>query len=184
MLRPRSARTGTAHKATEVGALSCLLWLVSSLLLSPLPEASAFEMEKRPASGSAGWITANHYRMRVESAGPPKTPILTQAKFPPEFSPDSLRVVEALSGRVLPAKVEWRPPMARIAWHSTGTRTYFIYFDLGDGRETRRLVEPAMVGAGDRVSYGRSGVRASLGKGSFACSPLTGFGRSCPPVWT
>jgi hypothetical protein len=190
VMKPRFSRTDPTPKESEVWALICLLCLVSVLLLPLLPEAEAFEIEKRPASGSAGWVTINHYRMRVESAAPAATPILTRAEFPLEFSPDSLRVVDAVSARVLPAKLEWRPPMARIAWRSTGTRTYFIYFDLGHEGETKRLVEPAMVGAGDRVSYGRAGVRAKLGVGLWPHPVALDFDRDgntdvivgCPDV--
>jgi hypothetical protein len=143
----------------------CLRCLVSVLLLTLLALAKSYEIEKRPAPDSAGWVTANHFRIRVESGAPAPTPILTQVELPPKFCPDSLRVAEARVGRLLPAKVEWKPPLARIAWRSSGAPAYFIYFDLGRSGETKRLVEPAMVGAGDRVSYGRPGVRAKLSVG-------------------
>jgi len=170
--------------------MDCLRYLVFVPVLTLPLFAQNSEIEKRSAPNSAGWATANHYRIRVESTAPAPTPMLSHPKLPPDFSPDSLRVVEAVSGRFLPAKVEWRPPLARIAWRSTGVPAYFIYFDLGHNGETKRLVEPAMVGAGDRVSFGRPGVRAKLSVGLWPHPVALDFDRDgatdvivgCPDV--
>ena len=148
--------------------LSGVLCLLSAVLVTPLAQGGVGKIEERPSRDARGWVTANHYRMRVDSITPPSTPILVQAELPPGFWPDSLRAIDASSGRVLPAKLEWRPPKARIAWRSTGNRIYYIYFDLVPAGETRRLTEPAMVGAGDRVSYGWTGVRGKLSVGLWA----------------
>ena len=112
-----------------------------------------------------GWVTANHYRIRIDSNIPRQVPILVQPELPPEFFPDSLRVVDPKTRKVIPAKLEWRPPVARIAWRSTGAGAYHVYFDTSNHGETSRLVEPAMMGAGDRVAFGRAGVRGKLSVG-------------------
>lgn len=141
-----------------------LSWIA---VLPILFQLAPYQIEKRPASaqGAAGWTTANHYRIRVESTEPKGVPLLLNTRLPSEFFADSLRVVEHGSGKIVPAKLEWRAPNARIAWRSTGSSIYYVYFDLGRNGETNRLPEPAMVGAGDRVSFGRAGVRAKLSVG-------------------
>src|SRR3989442_10729698 len=68
----------------------------------------------------------------------------------------------------VPVKIEWRAPKARISWISTGAPQYYVYFDLENAGETHRAPEPAMLGTGDRVTYGRLGVRGKLAVGLWA----------------
>ncbi|MGH9627366.1 MAG: FG-GAP repeat domain-containing protein, partial [Bryobacteraceae bacterium] len=91
-----------------------------------------------------------------------------EADLPAGFNPDSVRVLAEDSKDVLPVKVDWRTPSARISWRSTGPGTYFVYFDEGAEGETERLPEPAMIGTGDRVTFGRTGVRGRLAVGLWA----------------
>ncbi|MBI4893888.1 MAG: VCBS repeat-containing protein, partial [Acidobacteria bacterium] len=43
-----------------------------------------------------------------------------------------------------------------------------LYFHAGQGGETQRLAAPAMVGVGDRVRFGRAGVKGALAVGLWA----------------
>jgi hypothetical protein len=138
-----------------------MMVLLYLLLLAAAPP----KVEKR---GEAKWPSANHYRVRVDSSAARGVPVLATAELLAGFNPDSVRVLPANSTRPLPAKVEWTVPAVRLSWLSTGARTYYVYFDLGNNGETRRLPEPAMVGAGDRVSFGRAGVRGRLSVGLWA----------------
>jgi hypothetical protein len=144
-----------------------LMFLAAILLEFASPEWGWQEIEQRPTQteGSAEWATANHYRIRVHSTAARNVPILVRTELLPGFSPDSLRVVTEGSAKAIPAKLEWRPPAARICWRATGAPLYDIYFDVGKKGENERQAEPAMVGAGDRVSYGRKGVRGKLSVG-------------------
>jgi hypothetical protein len=72
------------------------------------------------------------------------------------------------AGKTLLAKTEWRVPAARVSFVSTGAPEYFIYFDEAGHGETGRQAAPAMVGTGDRITYGRSGVRGKLAVGLWA----------------
>ncbi|MBL8217639.1 MAG: VCBS repeat-containing protein [Bryobacterales bacterium] len=78
------------------------------------------------------------------------------------FRPDSVRV--RAGGAVIPSKVEWRVPNARVSWRSTGAAQYTISYN----EETARMVEPAMVGTGDRITFGKLGVRGRLSVGLWA----------------
>jgi hypothetical protein len=133
-------------------------------LLTSAP-ASAQIVEQR---GEADWPTANHFRLRHASQVPPRVPILLETRFPPGFAPDSVRVIADGSSETLPSKVDWKVPSARISWISTGADAYFVYFDQAGQGETERMPEPAMVGAGERITYGRAGVRGRLGVGLWA----------------
>jgi hypothetical protein len=116
----------------------------------------------------AAWPTANHYRVRHEGRVPAGVPLAVDLTLPGEFNPDSVRVLGDETGRVIPAKTDWRRPNARISFLSTGAATYLIYFDEGSHGETERLLPPAMVGTGDRITYGRAGVRGRLAVGLWA----------------
>ena len=119
--------------------------------------------------GSSTWPTANDFRIPVASSAPAGKPVWVDAELPVAFNPDSVRVIAAGgSGAVIPAKTNWQRPNARISWLSTGASGYHVYFDTGSSGETERLPSPAMVGVGDRVTYGRGGVRNRLGVGLWA----------------
>ncbi len=136
---------------------------VGCLALGSPAVAAAPVIESRAATG---WPTQNHYRFPWQSAAPKGRPVWVDIELPAAFSPDSVRVYGAAGP--LPAKVDWRMPRARIAWLSDGTGKYNVYFDHGRDGETERLIEPAMIGAGDRLTFGRRGVRAPLSVGLWA----------------
>lgn len=115
--------------------------------------------------GSADWPTANHMRVRSAVVRPPGTPIAVDLKLSSGFNPDSVRVMAEGGTRILPSKTEWKNPNARVSFHSTGATSYWIYFDEGNRGETERLAAPAMVGTGDRITYGRAGVRNRVAVG-------------------
>jgi hypothetical protein len=132
-----------------------LLWIAA---------ASAANIEPR---GAANWPTANHFRFAHAGGTPQGKPVWADAEVPAGFNPDSVRV---FGGGAVPlgAKTDWRVPKARISWISDGSSSYYVYFDHGRGGETARLTEPAMIGAGDRITYGRAGTRGKLAVGLWA----------------
>ncbi len=140
---------------------------ISLLLLSSLLEASPWQIEMRPNTVAEipDWSSINHYRIQVKSTENQNRPILVRCEVPLEFNPDSVRVMEPKTGRIIPVKIEWTPPLVRICWRATGLKEYQLYFDTGNNGETQRLLEPAMVGAGDRVTTGCRGARARLSVG-------------------
>lgn len=127
--------------------------------------AAAFQIERR---GDADWPTANRYRVRVAQAAPLGMPLAADFALPAAFNPDSVRVVAEGSRSAIPSKVEWRNPNARISFVSTGAPAYFVYFDEGLYGEAKRLAAPAMIGTGDRITYGRGGVAGKLAVGLWA----------------
>lgn len=100
--------------------------------------------------------------IRHPDPAPAGRPILFEGNLPGETHQDSIRVVEETSGQRLPAKVEWRRPVARVSWLSTGAGSYRIEFDR---KALERALEPAMIGTGDRMTYGRKDVRGRLSGG-------------------
>ena len=115
--------------------------------------------------GSADWPTANHMRVRSLIGRPAGVPVAADLTLPDGFNPDSVRVIPDGGTRVLPSKTEWRRPFARISFFSTGVSAYWIYFDEGNRGETQRLAAPAMVGTGDRITYGHTGARNRVAVG-------------------
>jgi len=99
---------------------------------------------------------------------PSRQPVLCEADAPARLNPDSVRVLAEGSEGVIPAKVDRRSGRLELAWRSTGAPFYWVYFDEGGNGETERLPEPAMVGVGDRLTYGRAGVRGRLSVGLWA----------------
>ncbi|MEK7405665.1 MAG: VCBS repeat-containing protein [Acidobacteriota bacterium] len=150
-------------------------------LLVGLAAAVALQGQLRGAQiegrGAQAWPTANHLRIRKSSDAPARQPVLVEAELPRDFNADSVRVLAEGSTSVLPAKVDWRAPLARISWLSAGAGAYFVYFDRGASGETERLPEPAMIGAGERVSFGRAGVRGRLAVGLWAHPVALDFDR-------
>jgi hypothetical protein len=114
---------------------------------------------------SADWPTANHMRVRSIIGRATGVPVAADLTLPDGFNPDSVRVIPDGGTRVLPSKTEWRRPSARVSFFSTGASAYWIYFDEGNRGETQRLAAPAMVGTGDRITYGRTGVRNRVAVG-------------------
>ncbi|MBI3208560.1 MAG: VCBS repeat-containing protein [Candidatus Solibacter usitatus] len=138
----------------------------ASLLLAPLfllTLRAEVILEKR---GASAWPTRNHWRISQVTNVPRNVPLVSEAELPAGVNPDSIRVLAG--DAVLPSKTDWRNPRARVVWLSTGAAQYHVYFDIGANGETSRLVEPAMIGAGDRLTYGRGGVRSRLSVGLWA----------------
>ena len=141
-------------------AIRLLLLLTPALLL-----ASSVKIEQRD---EALWPTANFLRFRQPDSTPKGHPVWVDTDLPAKFNPDSVRVLADGSPIAISSKTEWRAPQARIAWISTGASVYSVYFDLENAGETRRAPEPAMLGTGDRVTYGRLGARGKLAVGLWA----------------
>ncbi|MBM3726490.1 MAG: VCBS repeat-containing protein [Acidobacteria bacterium] len=131
------------------------------LLLPVLATTLLFgaEIERR---GAAPWPNANHFRLRHDatSAGPAAAGF----PLPAAFNPDSVRVM-APGGQPLAAKTEIRAGEVRVAFSATAAGAHWVYFDEGRLGETERAPEPAMIGSGDRVSFGRPGVRGRVSVG-------------------
>ncbi|MCC6588054.1 MAG: VCBS repeat-containing protein [Bryobacterales bacterium] len=88
-----------------------------------------------------------------ESAAPLGRPLLYEG----ELEPGAIEVRAGSS--VLPAKSERRLNRVRVSWLSTGAGRYSITA----GSEASP--EPAMIGTGDRLTFGRPGVRGKLSVG-------------------
>jgi len=137
--------------------------LLGAFLTGILCASTPTKIETR---GSAAWPTKNHQRFRVGGGKPAGYPVWVDVELPLAFNPDSVRVLAAgANSPVIPSKTEWRMPSARISWISTGAMAYEVYFDVGKNGETQRLASPSMVGVGDRVTYGHTGVRGKLAVG-------------------
>ncbi len=141
------------------------MWSCLALVIAGAAAAAQPAIERR---GDANWPTANSWRIRVTSDAAPGQPVWVDARLPVAFNPDSIRVLAEGASALVPAKTEWRQPNARIAWLSTGAPAYHVYFDEAGQGESARLTEPAMIGTGDRVTYGRPGVRGRLAVGLWA----------------
>ena len=116
----------------------------------------------------APWPTRNKMRFAAEIAEPAGVPVLVSAQLPSQINPDSIRVIRSGSEAAVPAKTDWRVPDAQIRFRSQGPGKYHIYFDTRGAGETERLPEPAMIGSGDRITYGRMGVKGRLSVGLWA----------------
>ena len=139
---------------------------MSKLLLAILFAVAALaETTTIEIRGNSQWPTANHFRFVHHSTIVIGKPVLAEVKLPLDLNPDSIRVFAA---GPIDTKTNWRKPDAKIYWQSTGTSAYTVYFDTNRNGETKRLVEPAMVGAGDRITYGRANVRGRLSVGLWA----------------
>jgi hypothetical protein len=135
-----------------------------ALITLPLPMCVlAQTIEER---GGAPWPTRNHFRFTHSSSAPEGHPIAVDATLPAALNPDSIRVFAGETP--IPSKLDWRQPKARIFFRSTGAPAYHISFDIHGSGETQRLAEPAMIGSGDRMTFGRAGVRGRLAVGLWA----------------
>ncbi|MCC6344575.1 MAG: VCBS repeat-containing protein [Bryobacterales bacterium] len=117
----------------------------------------------------------NHFRIGINADARPGSPVWIRKEMPSRFNPDSVRVKGLGSEAGIAAKVDWRAPMARISWISDGSASYTVSWDVGREGETQRLAEPAMVGAGDRITYGRPGVKGKLSVGLWAHPVVAGM---------
>lgn len=118
--------------------------------------------------GGAAWPTRDQLRIAAPVHAARGIPVLAEENLPAEFNPDSVRVIGPGAAEIIPAKVDWRTPRAKVSWISRGAGTYHVYFDLHGSGETDRLPAPAMVGTGDRITYGRAGVKGRLSVGLWA----------------
>jgi hypothetical protein len=139
------------------------------LLLAVAIFSTSAQIEQRhdasAGSTAASWPTLDRMRVRREITQPAGAPVAVDLTLPDGFNPDSVRVIADGGTQVIPAKTEWRRPSARISFFSTGAAAYWFYFDEGRQGETQRLAAPAMVGTGDRITYGRAGVRNRVAVG-------------------
>ena len=110
----------------------------------------------------------NHLKLSLDVNAGAGVPVLHHAKLPAAFNPDSVRVLAPESGERVPSKVEWRNPQASISFVSRGPGSYTISYDVRGSGETERLTEPAMIGTGDAMTYGRAGVKSYLAVGLWA----------------
>jgi len=120
------------------------------------------------AAVCASYGAANRSEVTVGITAPVGVPVVAAHKMPARFNPDSVRVFGPLGTSVLPSKTDWRTPEATVRWISAGAGDYKITYDLHGFGETVRLAEPAMIGSGDRITYGRAGMRARLSVGLWA----------------
>ncbi|HWQ52365.1 MAG TPA: VCBS repeat-containing protein [Bryobacteraceae bacterium] len=134
-------------------------------LLACASLAQAGTVEHR---AGAAWPTRNQMRIAAAIGIPAGQPVLFAADVPPRFNPDSLRVIGPGSPAVIPSKSDWRTPQVKVSWISRGPGTYYLYFDVRGSGESERLPEPAMIGTGDRITYGRTGVKGRLSVGLWA----------------
>src|SRR5258708_9367479 len=158
-----------------MSSTSSLLLFIPALLL-----ASSVKIEQREV---ALWPTGNALRFRQPDSTPKGRPVWVDTELPAKFNPDSLRVLSDGGVIAIPAKVEWRPPKARISWLSTGASGYTVYFDLGNGGETHRGPEPALIGARGRVTHARPRARGKLAvrRGRHAAALHFPFPRAAHP---
>ncbi len=116
----------------------------------------------------ADWPTRDQLRIAVTVTVPRGTPVLMAQNLPSDFNPDSVRVIGFATDGVLPSKVDWRIPEAKVSWVSQGPGVYRVYFDVQHSGESQRLASPAIIGTGDRITYGRTGVKGKLSVGLWA----------------
>ncbi|MFN0103733.1 MAG: FG-GAP repeat domain-containing protein [Bryobacteraceae bacterium] len=99
---------------------------------------------------------------------PAGTPVRLEIPAARGFSVDSLRLYEEAGRKPIPVKVEYRRPSAVLHFVSTGAGKYVATWDAFGQGETERIPALAMVGSGDRVTYGRTGVRGKLAVGLYS----------------
>ena len=99
---------------------------------------------------------------------PAGTPVRLEIPAARGFSPDSVRLYEEESRKPIPVKVEFRRPSAMLHFVSSGAGKYVATWDSFGQGETDRQAAPAMVGSGDRVTFGRAGVRGKLAVGLYS----------------
>lgn len=107
--------------------------------------------------------------VRVVTTAPAGHPVLFEGELPEGNPRRPLLVTPEGSKQTVPAKVEWRYPSARVSWISTGAAAYVLSTGEGDS------VEPAMAGTGDRMTYGRAGVRARLTVGLYSAPAVLDY---------
>src|SRR5262245_18452577 len=134
------------------------------LFLLPVAMLSAAAIEERT---TANWPTRNHYRWTETTTAPAGTPVLATASLPAKFKSDSVRALGP-SAAFIASKVVWHSPQLKVSFVSQGRGQYFVYFDVEGAGETERIPASAMVGSGDRITFGRLGVKGRLSVGLWA----------------
>jgi hypothetical protein len=99
---------------------------------------------------------------------PAGVPVRLEIPVTAGFSAASVRLYSDPDSTPLRVKVEYRRPTAWLHFRSTGASRYRVTWDTGRLGETEPLTPPAMVGTGDRVTYGKPGVRGKLSVGLYA----------------
>lgn len=110
----------------------------------------------------------NRQQASLAADAPAGHPIRLEIPANRGFSPDSVRLYEETTRKPIPVKVDYRRPSATLYFVSTGAGKYLATWDSFGQGETERLAAPAMVGSGDRVTYGRAGVRGKLAVGLYS----------------
>jgi len=113
-------------------------------------------------------VDKNRQSTVIELSVPVGIPARVEIPIRQGFSPDSLRLYEEPSKALVPVKVDYRRPTAWLHFVSTGSARYTATWDNFRQGETERLAAPAMVGSGDRVTYGKVGVRGKLAVGLYS----------------
>ncbi len=104
--------------------------------------------------------------LQVDS--PAGVPVRIEIPVTRGFNADSVRFYEEATRTPIPVKVDYRRPTAWLHFVSTGAKAYVATWDTFGQGETERVAAPAMVGSGDRVTYGRVGVRGKLAVGLYS----------------
>ncbi|MBM3785024.1 MAG: VCBS repeat-containing protein [Acidobacteria bacterium] len=110
----------------------------------------------------------NRQQSAVDLVAAKGVPVRVEIPVRQGFSTDSLRLYEEPAHTLIPVKVEYRRPSAILHFVSTGAGKYTATWDTFGQGETERIAPPAMVGSGDRVTYGRTGVRGKLSVGLYS----------------
>ena len=138
--------------------------MIRTLLLTGMIATLVWAAEVERRNG-AEWPTANKYRIHHRVTAAPGVPLAVDLTLSAEFNPDSVRIFAEGRAEAVASKTEWRRPNARVSFRSTGASGYFLYFDEGNSGETERVAAPAMVGTGDRITFGRAGARGRVAVG-------------------
>ena len=113
----------------------------------------------------AATLSAQPTRIQYASATPKGVPVAVPFDALAGLNPDSVRVVPAGATATVPLKVEWKTPKARVSFIATGAAAYTISYDRPGAAQTTRAPEPAMVGTGDRITYGVPGTQGKVAVG-------------------
>jgi hypothetical protein len=119
----------------------------------------------------AGLLVAadrNRQSNSLEVDAPSGVPVRMEIPVSRPFGIDSLRLYEENGHKPVPVKVVYHRPTAVLYFVSTGARKCVATWDIRGQGETERIAPPAMIGSGDRVTYGVRGVKGNLAVGLYA----------------
>ena len=110
----------------------------------------------------------NRQSNSLEVDAPAGVPVRMEIPVSRGFEMDLLRLYEEDGRKPIPVKVDYHRPSAWLYFVSSGAKKYVATWDVFRQGETERIAAPAMVGSGDRVTYGRAGVRGKLSVGLYS----------------